>query len=420
MKTIIVAQHYHPEVTAAVNRLTALASALCRHGHEVVVIAPKPNHPAGVIAEAYRGSFVKVEQCTGAEVHYTWVYTSPRKNVWRRLLYYITFTLAAIVEACRLKGRYDVVFASSPPPLVGVAGWVIAKLKGARLVFDVRDLWPGLAIALGELKNPLAIAAARAVEGFCYRAADAIVAVTAPFQAEIRRRTADRVPVELVPNGALPLFLDAGSQRSSLREQKGWSGRYVVSYIGNIGVCQGLMHLVEAAEILQASAPDVLLFVQGHGVVKPRLAELAKQKQLSNLVMQDTTPVEEAAAAMAASDAIIVPLARVPMAAQFIPSKLFDAMATGRPVLLSVEGEATRILREAKAGLTYTPEDGRALADAVLQLRANVQKADEMGTNGKSYVNQYYLRSQLSDRLVRFMEQTTGVASADGTLAARI
>src|ERR1017187_5563667 len=133
MNVLVVGQHYHPEVTAAVNRLTALAEALVRLGHDVTVIAPKPNHPAGMIAEQYRGPLVKVERVSGVEVHYTWVYTSPRKSVPRRVLYYASFTFMAILAAFRLRGKYDVVFASCPPPLVGVAGWVIARTKKAKL-----------------------------------------------------------------------------------------------------------------------------------------------------------------------------------------------------------------------------------------------------------------------------------------------
>jgi hypothetical protein len=356
-----------------------------------------------MIAQQYRGPLVKVEQVLGVEVHYTWVYTSPRKSVPRRVVYYASFMLMAIFAALRLKDRYDVVFASCPPPLVGVAGWVIARMKRAKFVLDVRDLWPGLAIALGELRNPIAIAAARAVEWLSYRTADGIIAVTRPFREEIERRIAKRVPVELIPNGALPLFLDAARERNHTREEKGWKQRFVVSYVGNVGVCQGLMHLVEAAEILQDVAPEVLVFVQGHGVVKERLIAEARSRGLRNISFEGIVPTETAAAAMAASDALLVPLARVPMAAQFVPSKLFDSMAVGRPVLLAAEGEALRILKDAQAGLGYTAEDGKALAAAVLDLRADAARAHEMGVRGREYIKAGYLRSDLSDRMVRFM-----------------
>jgi glycosyltransferase involved in cell wall biosynthesis len=405
MKVLIVAQHYYPEVTAAVNRLTSLTEAITRGGNEACVIAPKPNHPQGVIAEHYRGPLVKTEVLLGTDVHYTWVYTSPRKSVLRRLLYYISFMLMAVLAAFRLKGRYDIVFASSPPPLVGIAGWVIAKIKRARFILDVRDLWPGLAIAIGELQNPIAIGAARAVESFCYGRADGIVAVTKPFQEEICRRIANRVPVEMIPNGALPIFLEAGRYRATTREDRGWQGRYVVSYIGNIGVCQGLMHLVQAAEQLQSLAPEVLFFVQGSGIVKKDLAAAIKSRNLTNIVMSATVPTEEAAVSMAASDALIVPLARVALAAQFVPSKLFDSMATGTPVLLSVDGVAREIVEKAGAGISYEPENGRALAGAILQLRADPQSATMMGNRGQEYVKANYMRSNLSDRIVLFLEK---------------
>ena len=410
MNVLVIGQHYYPEVTAAVNRLSALAEALGRLGHRVTVIAPKPNHPAGRIAEQYRGPAVKVEDVSGVEVHYTWVYTSPRKGVPSRVLYYASFTLMAIFAALRLKGRYDVVFASCPPPLVGVAGWAIARMKRAKFVLDVRDLWPGLAIALGELRNPVAIAAARAVESLGYRTADGIIAVTRPFKAEIERRIAKRVPVELISNGALPLFLDADRARDQTRSEKGWEKRFVVSYVGNVGVCQGLMHLVDAAEILEDVAPEVLVFVQGHGVVKDRLIAEARSRGLKNMTFEGIAPTEAAAASMAASDALVVPLARVPMADQFVPSKLFDSMAVGKPVLLAVAGEALRILEEAGAGLGYTAEDGKMLAAAILDLRADPVRAHEMGVKGREFVKAGYMRSDLSEQMVKIM----GRICADG------
>jgi len=411
MKVLVVGQHYYPEVTAAVNRLTALAEALRRQGHGVTVIAPKPNHPAGTIPARYRGPLVKVEAVSGVDVHYTWVYTSPRKSVARRVLYYASFMLMAILEAARLNGPYDVVFASCPPPLVGVAGWAIARMKRAKFVLDVRDLWPGLAIALGELRNPIAIAAARAVEWLGYRTADGIIAVTRPFRDEIARRIAGRVPVELIPNGALPLFLEAGRDRERTREEKDWKARFVVSYIGNVGVCQGLMHLVEGAEILRREAPEVLVFVQGHGVVKERLVAEARRRGLRNMSFEGIVPTETAAAAMAASDALVVPLARIPLAAQFVPSKLFDAMAAARPILLSVPGEALRILNQAQAGLGYRAEDGKAFAEAVLELRADEVRARRMGVCGREFIRAGYMRNDLSDRMVSFMGRIRGETS---------
>lgn len=409
MRVIIIGQHYYPEVTAAVNRLTALTEALGEQGHIVTVIAPKPNHPAGVIPREYRGSAIKVEKVHGVEVHYTWVYASPRKSLMRRVLYYASFTFMAVFAALQLRGRYDAVFASCPPPLVGVAGWIVARLKGAKFVLDVRDLWPGLAIAIGELRNPAAIAAARAVEQFTYRTADGIIAVTNPFHKEIKRRAPKETPVEVISNGALPLFLEADRDKLQRRAEKGWCERFVVSYIGNIGVCQGLMHVVDAAEILQAAAPDVLFFIQGHGIVKEKLVAEVKRRQVRNIEFEEIVPAESAASAMAASDALLVPLVRVPMAAQFVPSKLFDSMAVGVPVLLSVEGEAQRILDDARAGLCYRAEDGEALASKVLELRARPDGARNMGLRGREYVRAHYLRTTLSEQMVIFIERVCGV-----------
>jgi glycosyltransferase involved in cell wall biosynthesis len=173
------------------------------------------------------------------------------------------------------------------------------------------------------------------------------------------------------------------------------------------------MHLVDAAEILQSKAREVLVFVQGHGVMKNKLMSEARRRGLRNMLFEGVVGIERAAAVMAASDLLLVPLARVSIAAQFVPSKLFDSMAVGRPVLLSVEGEALRILEEAQAGLGYAPEDGDALATSVLDLRAAPLRVREMGERGRAFVTAGYLRNDLSDRMVNFIAQIAGETTPD-------
>lgn len=176
----------------------------------------------------------------------------PLNRVAKRLLDLAGGTMALLATApliagFRLGRRFDCVVASSPPPFLGVSGWLLARFCGAPFILDVRDLWPGLAVALGELKSPVAIWGARRLEEFLYERADGIAAVTQPFCSEIRERLKSKKPVELVMNGTTEEFMLPADERNRLRQCLGWTDDFVVLYAGNVGVCQGLEHLVEAA-----------------------------------------------------------------------------------------------------------------------------------------------------------------------------
>jgi glycosyltransferase involved in cell wall biosynthesis len=399
MRLLLIFQHFFPETGATQNRGMSLAEFFAERGHDVHVIAAKPNHPEGVIWPEYRGTLFTQRKVRGFSVTYTWIFTRPAKSVGNRTVSYLSFMIMAILAGIGLRRRFDVVLASSPPPFLGVSGWILARLTGARLVFDVRDLWPGLAVALGELKNPAAIWLAERLERFLYKRADAITAVTRPFCEEISKIVGAHKPVRLVMNGTTPEFLSSDGSRQVTRSSRGWEGRFVLMYAGNIGVCQGLSHLLGAAKLLEARAPDVLFQIVGNGPRKAQLACEFKDLGLSNLELLDRVPLLDAIALMAGADALVVPLAANEKCEQFIPSKLFDSMAIGRPVLLSVGGEARRILEEADAGIYYPAEDPQALADAIVRLRDDRGLAAKLGANGRQYVERCGLRSQQIEAL---------------------
>jgi glycosyltransferase involved in cell wall biosynthesis len=406
MRVLLISQHFYPETGATQNRLMAMAEAFVLGGHEVHVVASKPNHPEGEIWPEYRGGWFVKKRVRGFDVVHTWLFTRPQKSLGSRTLSYITFMLAAIQAGFLLPSRFDVVIASSPPPFLGVSGWILARWKCARYLLDVRDLWPGLAVALGELKNPLGIRLAQGLERFLYHKADKISAVTEPLVKEIRTIVGEGKPVELVMNGTTPEFFTAEGVAAGVRATRGWDGKFVVLYAGNVGVCQGLHHVLEAAKLLEDEAPNVRFVILGNGPRKAQLESLACKINLRNLGFLPRVELEQAIQTMSAADALLVPLVSSEMCDLFIPSKLFDTMACGRPVLLSVNGEARRILESAGGGLYYPAENASELATKILWLRAHPDAATEMGRRGRDYVNEHCLRSQQMKKLLHLAECT--------------
>lgn len=412
MRVLIVSQYLPPESGACANRVRSFIRGLKREGHEVVVLTEKPCYPEGIIEEGYRGGLFEERVVDGVLVINTWVYTRPKASFLTRLLSYLTFMVMAVLGARRAEGPFDVVLASSPPLTVGVAGWAVAKLKRARFVLDVRDLWPDVAVAMGEVENPAVIRVAKAVERFLYRQADGITAATERFCDHIGSTVEDAPPLKRIMNGTVPKTFDQGDRRAEVRDALGLDPEdFVVTYAGIMGRAQGLPHILEAADQLEGE-DDIVFHLRGRGAIKEQLVEEAHTRSLDNVRFFEYCPLEKAAVHMAASDALLVPLADDDLYRSFIPSKLFDSMASGRPVLLSVDGEAREILEEADAGTFYPPEDGTALAERIRWLMDHSDERAEMGRRGKAYANEHCTRRAQAREMTNFLESLIGLPNS--------
>lgn len=405
MRILIISQYFPPETGGPPNRMLSVARSLQKHGHDVTVVAEKPNHPEGVIREGYRGGLFDRRTFDGIPVLYTWVYTRPDKNFVTRLAFYLSFMAMAVLGATRLEGDFDVVLASSPPLFVGISGWLAARIHGAKFVFDVRDIWPEVAVAMGELDNPVLIRLAEGLERFLYDRADGITAVTDSFCRHIRQKVGETTPMARIMNGTMPDVFNVDDQRNEIRRRLDVTDEFVVTYAGNHGLAQGLEHVIGAADRLRHR--DVTFLMLGSGPVKDDLVRDARQRNLDNILFRDRVPLDEAAAHMGAADALLVPLADHEIYQQFIPSKLFDSMASARPVLLSVDGEARSILEEAQAGLYYPAEDADALADSIEWMVGHPEERADMGERGRAYAHNQCTREVQAQEMVRFLERLT-------------
>jgi glycosyltransferase involved in cell wall biosynthesis len=404
MRILLISQYFPPETGGTSNRLLSLAKNFQSAGHEVVVVSEKPNHPEGIIHEEYKGGLFVEREYEGIPVIYTWVHTRPEKTFWTRISFYVSFMIMAVVGAMRAKGDFDVVVASSPPLFVGLAGWAAARMKRAKFVFDVRDLWPEVAVAMGALNNPAAISLAEKVERFIYEQADGITAVTDSFCDYIEDIVGPGKPMVRVMNGTMPDVFAEDERREELRRTYGWEEKLVLLYAGNLGLAQGLPHILDAAaEFKDDERVEFVLL--GSGPVRDELIARKKELGVDNVRFMDRVSLPEAAAHMAAADALLVPLGKNPIYQQFIPSKLFDSMAAGRPVLLSVDGEARAILDAAEGGLYYPAEDGTALAENIRWLLDHPEERKAMGERGRSYARTHCTRAAQADQMIDFVEQ---------------
>jgi glycosyltransferase involved in cell wall biosynthesis len=310
-----------------------------------------------------------------------------------------------------VRGRYDLVYATSPPLFTGPAGLLAATLRRIPFVFEVRDLWPESAVALGELGNRRAIAAAEKLERLLYRRASRVVAVTRGIASRLVERGLPPSKVHLIPNGAnIEQFSFTESGRRSIREKLGVDDKFVVMYAGIHGIAQGLETLLQTAVLLRDHG-DVTFILVGEGPKKSELARLKEEMNLDSVTMLPEVPSAEMPSYLSAADCTIVLLKKEPLFRGALPSKMFEAWACSRPVILSVEGEAETVLREAGGGLASTPEDPASMAQAILQLARDPQAARAMGAQGRDYVSIHFSRHEQAHALENLLENVLAATS---------
>jgi len=409
MRILYISQYFPPEAGATQNRAHEMGRNLVRLGNQVTVLAEIPNHPSGIIPPEYRGRFYERAELDGMQVIRVWIRTTPHKTFAGRMMFYLSFMLNAFLAGMLLaRGRFDLIYASSPPLFVGGAALALSLLRRTPLVFEVRDLWPQSAVALGELSNPRAIALATRLEEACYQRASLVVVVTRSVFDLLRERGLPEDKLVLIPNGAnIEQFRFQPENRLQLRADLGLKDKCVAVYAGIFGIAQQLETVLEAAAILKDN-PAFHFILIGDGPRKESLLVKARELDLDNLTFLPEMPPERIPAYLSAGDVALVPLRRLDLFTGVLPSKLFDAWACERPVILSVEGEAHAILEEAGGGLFVPPENPTSLAQALNELQARPDERARMGAAGRAYTIAHHSRKALAEKLARRLQELHG------------
>ena len=322
------------------------------------------------------------------------------------------FTFQAAWQATPHLRDTDVLIASSPTLFSVIAAFVVSRRVGAPYVFEVRDLWPAIFVELGVIRNRVAIGLLEWLELALYRRACAVVTVTQAFADDIARRGIEPAKLHVIPNG---VDLDAfrpEPEEAPLRAELGLGDKLVVLYCGAHGISHALSRILDVAARLQGDPRIHFLFV-GEGAEKDTLVARARALQLGNVTFLAAVPREQVPALYRAADVCLVPLRAVPLFRSFIPSKMFEILACGRPILASLEGEAARILEASGAAVVVPPEDVDAIAAAVRRLAADPALRAALGARGRPYVAEHFERKRLA---ARYLEVLEGAArSAEGS-----
>jgi len=403
MRVLIASQYFTPEIHAPSARLHAFAQGLAARGHAIEVICEIPSHPSGVVAPGYGGRLVDRRRVDGFVAGYVWVYATPSKSARARIANYASYAATAVLAGAA-RPRPDVILASSPPLSVGSVGATLALRYRVPWVFDVRDLWPDAAVALGQIGEGRFLRMAQRLERRLYRSAAAITVTTEPTRRDVEGRGGGG-KVTVIPNGTTPIFIDVGAEPPEPSLLGESDGRFTWTYAGNLGLVSGLETALDAARELGDGFRLVLV---GAGPRRGELERIAAELPTGTVTFLDPVPPAEAARMMRASDALLVSRAPVPALDGMVLSKLYDSCAVGRPVIVSAAGETHRLAVEAEAALCVSPGDAGELAAGLRRLRDDASLGERLAGNARAFA-----MANLRERGVERLEQVLDAAAAE-------
>lgn len=394
LRILFLSHYFPPEVNAPATRTYEHCKVWVEQGHEVTVLTCVPNHPMGKVYGGYRNQLYQVDQMDGIKVIRLFTYVTANEGFLKRTANYVLFMLATIFSAPFVT-KADVVISTSPQFFNGLAGYFVSRLKRARWVLEIRDLWPESILAVGAIKNKRLIKVLEWIERFVYRKADHVVAVTHAFKKHIVARGAKQESVSVIRNGVdLSLFVDTEPD-VVLEEEWQLRDKFVAAYVGTHGMAHGLETILDAAKNL-AHRDDIVFLMVGDGAEREKLLQRKNQEQLTNVVMQGQQPKAMMPKIWAMTDVSLVLLRKLDLFKTVIPSKIFESMAMSKPIILGVEGEVAAIIDESKAGVCIEPDNPRELAAAIESLADNKDLYDDKAMSGLPYVTKQFDRKNLA------------------------
>jgi glycosyltransferase involved in cell wall biosynthesis len=405
MHILFLCHYFPPEVNAPASRTYENAKRWVRAGHKVTVLTCHPSHPGGIIYPGHRNSVHAWEEIDGIQVLRVGTYLSANKGFVRRTANYVSFMLSAILQCWRVKD-VDIVVSTSPQFFCGMGGYFVSRLKRRPWVLEIRDLWPESIIAVGAITNRRVIRMLEGIESFLYRKADRIVSLTNAFKRHIMARGIPEEKIDIVTNGADLERYVPGDRMNDARKELGLDESvFLASYIGTHGMAHGLSTVLRAAKRLEGE-PGIRFLLVGDGAERERLLQEKEELGLTNVIMLGQQPKECMPQFLAATDACMVLLIKSELFKTVLPSKIFEAMAMGRPIVLGVEGESRELIEKGGCGLCIEPENDAQLAEAILKLVKQLDLARELGEKGKRYVASRFDREVLAMEYLALLKRT--------------
>jgi len=400
MRILIVTQHFPPE-RGAVRRLFEFARFFVRQGNEVSVLTAIPNYPDGIVPPEYRGRLFYSEDLDGVKVYRSWVLPASNRYPGKRMIGFAIFLFTSLLNSLRIKSGFDLVLASTPPVNTPVIGWLISKLRRSRFVIEIRDLQPESSEDFGNLNRSLLTRLLKRMMHALYRRADKIVTATDGIADYVQQLGIPAEKVAAIKSGFGNEFVTAS--HNGIRKKYGWEGKFLILYSGTLGWAHSLETVIEAARQL-TDQPDVQFVFVGDGEKRSALEGMVKDYGLRNVSFIGAQPLDAIPYFLKASDILVESLRDVPITQGTFPAKLFEYMASGRPILFGArDGEAVRELRTAGGVLAFASDDVEKLCDLILKLKNGTIDGEALGRKYHTHAQRFHPRERWAREYLSFL-----------------
>lgn len=402
MRIVFICHYFPPEIGAPSARIYEMAKCWVELGNEVHVVTCFPNHPTGVIPEIYKGIRYKHEMMEGIHIHRNYVYATPNKGFIKKCLGHISFMFSSVVFSMKKINKPDVIITSSPTFFSMFSGYYYSLREKAPFILEIRDLWPAAIIELGVMKEGLLTNILEKMELFFYRKSKRLIMVTSSFKDNVVRRGINADKVYVITNGVNQEMFYPRVKNQSLIQKYGLKNKFIISYMGAHGISQNLGTILKVAKKLKTDEDIHFLFI-GEGAEKDQLKKIAKEENINNVTFIDSQAKEMMPDFYCISDICLIPLKNIEIFKTFIPSKMFEIMACGIPIVASLEGESADILKESNAALVVEPDDSEAIKKALLELKNNEVLYRQLKENGPKFVEENYSRKKLAEKYLEII-----------------
>lgn len=411
MQILFLTHYFPPEGNAPATRVFEMARRWVRLGHEVAVITGVPNVPNSVPYPGYRNRLIQRKTMEGIRVTRVWTFLAPNRGRVRRSLNYLSYLVSAMLAGA-FAPRPDVVLATSPQFFCGWAGVLVSRLKRRPFILEIRDIWPESIETVGAVRNRPLLAVLGWMEKKLYAAARHIVAVGEGYKEQLVERGVAPAKISVVTNGIDSSAFCPRTKNEGVVRQYSLQNHFVVSYLGTIGMACGLDVVLRAARILKDRRDERVRFLLvGDGASRQELENEARVQHLENVVFTGLRPKNMMPAFLSVTDACLVHLRKKDLFKSVFPSKILEAAAMARPIVLGVEGLAAKLIGEAGAGICIEPENERELVAAVEKLSGDPGLARKLGEAGRRYVSERFDLDALARQYAGVIENTAGAHS---------
>jgi glycosyltransferase involved in cell wall biosynthesis len=403
MHILFITDNFPPESNAPANRTFEHAREWVKKGHKVTVVTCAPNFPDGKLHRGYKNNLISKETIEDINVWRVKTYITPNEGFFKRSLDYVSFMFSSSIFGLFTK-NVNIIIGTSPQFFTVISSWFLSKVKRVPFVFELRDIWPASITAVGAMKQNFVIKLFEKIELFLYDEAKLIISVTESFKDDLEKRGVKREKIKVIHNGVdLKRFNKKLNQDNTYIEKFNLEDKFIVGYIGTLGLAHSIENILLAAERTLENK-NIKFVLVGNGAERNKLKKIIEKRKLTNVLMIPNQPREKITKLWSICDVSIVNLKNTPLFRTVIPSKIFESMGSGLPIIICVpKGEATKIIESTNSGIAIEPENPKLLSDSILSIYNDKDLYDQLASNS-AIASKHYDRKTLALKMLQHLE----------------